>query len=426
MIVSETKSTIHQKDNLIATDKIKITFFGLFSFVCGLPSLYPLKLMGELYTTEIILPFFTLLLLFSGKEKRVFQGKIFWKFVLSMIVLIIGYMISDLIGGTSQFNYLRGWGRNAVLLSDIICLSIIATTDKRYLWWYIFGMALGSIIYLQSTGVVFTGPNWKLAYSQPVFLLMLVAAYFIPNKLTIYLVLAMGIFSFYMDSRSFSSICILLAGILWIRQGNPETFQTSKLKGLGKIILAGGIGIYLVISIMAKTEEDFGNRRDMSSLSRAAALRIGVIAIMDSPILGYGSWGEGTKKYAAMLYKETQSDMRELGASNLHQGTTFLAHSQILQSWMEGGILAAQLFIYYGYQILASLKTTILRRRLDYMTRFYCYFLISAFWGLFMNPYSGSHRLGIAFAIAIICAINTEMLGAEKIRSVIIQLKKYI
>ena len=415
MIVSSIKDRTPQINKNVETDKINISFLGLLSFLCGLPSFYTINLMGELYATEAILPVLTIILLLSGKEKRIFKEKIFWAFVFSTVVMIIGYIISDLIAGTSQFNYLRAWGRNAVLFSDIVSLSILVSSDKRYLWWYVFGLALGSLVYLHLTGVSFTGPNWKLAYSQPIFILGLISTYFIPNKLSIILIIVIGVFSFYMDSRSFSIICILVGGVLWVRQGNTETYQIAKAKGLAKIILAGCIGIYLVISIMALTQEDFGARRDMSSIGRAAALRIGLIAIMDSPIIGYGSWGEGTKKYATMLFKETESDMRELGARNLHQGKTFLAHSQVVQSWMEGGILAAQLFIYYGYKILAALKIILLKRRLDYMTGFYSYFLISAFWGLFMNPYAGIHRLGIAFSIAIICTINVEL--TKKINS---------
>jgi|CXWL01.1.fsa_nt_gi hypothetical protein len=413
MIISATKPLSYEKDKYVATDKISITFLGLLSFICGLPSLYTLNLMGELYATEVILPVFTIILLLSGKEKHIFQEKIFWAFVLSTVVMIIGYIISDLVAGTSQFNYLRAWGRNTILFSDIVCLSIIAATDKRYVWWHIFGVSLGSIIYLQSTGVSFTNANWKLAYSQPILLLIFVAGYLVSNFVIIWLAIAVGIFSFYMDSRSFSSMCILLAGILWIRRGNPEILKIST-KSLTKIIVAGSIAVLIILSVLAQTDEDFSSRRDISSIGRFAALRIAVIAISDSPILGFGSWGEGTKKYAAMLYMETQNEIHRLGQNNYHQRGTFMAHSQILQSWMEGGIFAAQLFIYYGYQILASLKKIILSRRLDYMTTFYCFLLLGAFWGLFMSPYSGGHRLGIAIAIAIICAVNVEISKRKK------------
>lgn len=180
------------------------------------------------------------------------------------------------------------------------------------------------------------------------------------------------------------------------------------MKSLGKIFLASTFAISIIVLVMALTEEDFKNRRDSSSIGRTSALRIGFIAISDSPILGYGSWGQGTKKYADMLNKETRIEQRQLRQGNYQQGNIFMAHSQILQSWMEGGIFAAQLFIYYGYKILVSLRILIIRRRFDYMTPFYSFFLISAFWGLFMSPYAGSHRLNISLAIAVICAISVE------------------
>lgn len=424
MIVSATKSIGNQEKIYVATDKISITFLGLFSFVCGLPSVYTINLMGELYATEVILPILTIIVLFSGKEKRIFQEKIFWIFALSIAVMIIGYIISDLVAGTSQFNYLRAWGRNAILFSDIICLSIIAATDKRYLWWYIFGVSFGSIIYLLSTGVPLNIRYWKLAYNQPTLLLIFVAGYFIPNLVTVLLTIAVGIFSFYMDSRSFGATCILLAGILWIRRGNSETLKISK-KSVAKVFLASAIAISIIVLVQAQTNEDYSDRRNISSIERFAGLRIAVIAIIDSPILGFGSWGEGTQKYATMIYKETQNEIRQLGQNNYQQEKFFLAHSQILQSWMEGGIFAAQLFIYFGYQLLVSLKKIILTRRYDYMSPFYCFFLIMGFWNLFMSPYSGSHRLGIAIAVAIICVINVES-SWEKPKNSLTATAKYL
>jgi hypothetical protein len=41
-----------------------------------------------------------------------------------------------------------------------------------------------------------------------------------------------------------------------------------------------------------------------------------------------------------------------------------------------------------------------------------------------MSPYSGSHRLGIAFAISIICAINLEISSGEKMHFEVIHPKR--
>jgi hypothetical protein len=405
--MSSIDSTNFKKNEIIDFDKINISFFGLLAFLCGLPILYTINLMGELYGTEVLLPIFTIILLFSNKEKRIFQEKIFWMFVLSIVVMMIGYIISDIVAGTSAHNYLRGWGRNAIFTLDAISLSIIAATDKRYLWWYIFGVSIGSIIYMQLTGVPFTHANWKLAYCVPILLLMLISVYFISDLLAVWLAIAVGIFSFYMDGRSMGSVCIFLAGIIFIRRSNPETLKISA-KSLANIFIVGIIATLLIVIVLAQTNEGNSNRRDSSSLGRFAALRIGVIAISDSPILGYGSWGEGTKKYAHMLHLEIEAKLHELGQNNVPEGDFFLAHSQILQVWIEGGIFAEQLFLFYGYQIIVALKKTIFTRRFDYLSPFYCFYLLMSFWSLFMSPYNGGHRLGIAISIAIICALNTE------------------
>lgn len=395
-------------------DKVNFSVFGLLSFICGMPSIYVVNLMGELYATEIALPFLTTILVFIDKNRRALINTKFWLFIISLFILTIGYYISDLAAGASAANYLRGWGRNAILLSDLICLSILAGTDKRYIFWYFFGFAVGSIVLLQLTGIPFTNYYWKLSYGSPVLLIILAIGYFVPQSINLIFLLLIGIFSFQLDARSFGSICILLAVILWIRRANPVSLKI-RLTSVVNIIVAASFAVIIVLYIMIRTNEDYSARRDISTLGRTVSLRVALIAIRDSPIIGYGSWGEGTKEYAAMLYKETKKEYLRLGQSNIHKGNTFLAHSQLLQSWMEGGILAAQFFIFYGYQILSTLKYIIINRRYDYISTLYCFFLIGSFWDLFMSPYNGIHRLNIAIAISIICAVSVEKTIERKI-----------
>ncbi|MCQ8119700.1 O-antigen ligase family protein [Methylomonas rosea] len=409
MILSSNKNSSAsvdvEKNYYLKVDRIGFGFFEILAFFCGLPYFYTINVFGELYATELLLPVTAVILVFFRGERTVFKEKLFWMFLFSIIMMIVGYMVSDLMAGTSKSNYIRAWGRNIILLSDFISLSIIVAANKKYAWWYVFGLALGSILYLRLTGVPFNNAYWKIEYSQPVLLLVFVVGNFLPNFLKVWLAVLIGVFSFYMDGRSFGVICLLLAAMLWVRLGNQDGLRISG-KVLLNIALSGAILFSIVVSVLEQTDQEFSARREASSLSRFAAIKIALIAIGDSPIIGYGSWGEGTKKYADMLYEQTVREQREVRQSNIRRGKSFLAHSQILQSWMEGGILAVQLFMFYGFQLLVALKNLITIRRLDYVYLIYGFFMLISLWHLFMSPYSGNHRVNIAIAIAIICAVN--------------------
>ena len=110
-----------------------------------------------------------------------------------------------------------------------------------------------------------------------------------------------------------------------------------------------------------------------------------------------------------MLYNELSFEMMELDRSNVWQrAQIFRPHSQILQAWIEGGLLAAIFFIIFGYQLFIGVKETILNRKLDRFTALYTFLLLQSAWHLMMSPYAGHHRLMIALSIAILCSLKQE------------------
>jgi len=389
------------------SDKITLTFFSFLSFVVGIPSTQVINLVGELYVTELLLVPLAFMLFFYGGAS-IFKVRLLKAFIIVGICMIIGYLSSDIVAGTSSSNNLRAFGRNILLLSNIIALAIMLSVDKRLIWWFILGIAVGAIINLMLSNLPITA--WKFGYGRPVLLLVLLLSYFLPNRLTMLAILCVGILSIYLDSRSMGAFCLIVAGIVFLRLKNPNGLKVS-LSAIFRILIIGIFVFALILAVLVQTETEHSTRRDASSAYRFSALSVGLIAVSDSPILGYGSWGEGTKKYADMYYKKLVPEMRDLDMSNaLHKGNVFHPHSQVLQSWMEGGILAAAFFIFLGYQLILGLKRVIFTRQVDYFTPLYSLLLLTSLWHVFMSPYSGGHRLSIAISIAILCSLQLEKL----------------
>ena len=351
-------------------EKIRITFLSLLVFAAGIPSKQVLDLGGELYVTEILLPLLAAGVIIFGKS-QVFREKIFWQFVFAGFCMIFGYMISDMVAGTDSSKYFRAWGRNLILFTDFIALAIIVGSDRRLIWWFVLGIATGALFSLILGSVPIH--DWKFGYAKPLALMALLLGYFMPFRITMIFLLLLAIVGIYMDTRAGSAYCLFVAGFLYMRIKKADGLKLSPLM-IVKISSVAFLLITMLMVFMSQTQDEFSNRRESSSSGRFAALRVGLVAISDSPILGHGSWGEGTKEYADMVYKDLLPTMKELGRDRQwKRGNTFRPHSQLLQSWIEGGVLAGAFFFFLGYQLFIALKGVILTRQLDYLSPFYVY-----------------------------------------------------
>jgi O-antigen ligase len=92
-----------------------------------------------------------------------------------------------------------------------------------------------------------------------------------------------------------------------------------------------------------------------------------------------------------LYQKETDRELRQLGQTNIRHSQSFMAHSQILQSWMEGGILAALFFLFFGYHLITSMKRVAFNRPLDYLTLLFIMILFISTGNVVMSPYAGGH-----------------------------------
>lgn len=384
-------------------EKLQITFFSLLVFASAIPWTQVINIGGELYVTELLLPVLAAIVLLMGKS-HVFREKVFWQFVSLGICLMFGYIVSDLVAGTDSSNYIRAWGRNVLLFIDFIALAIIVGSDRRLVWWFVLGTVTNSLFFFVFGDVSLQ--DWKLGYAQPLTLMVLLLTYFIPLRVALVVLIALSVISIYMDSRSSSAFSLFVAGFIIIRIKKPAGLKLS-FPAVFKIATVGSVLIMLIMTLLSQTQGEFSDRRDVSSSSRLTALRVGVVAIGDSPILGHGSWGEGTEEYADMVYEDMKKKMAELGR-DYHKGEIFRPHSQIIQSWMEGGLFAAAFFIFLGYQLIIGLKEVVLSRQLDYLSPLYVFLLLSSIWHLLLSPYGGGHRLQIAMGIMVICLLYVE------------------
>jgi O-antigen ligase len=156
-----------------------------------------------------------------------------------------------------------------------------------------------------------------------------------------------------------------------------------------------------------KVDAETAVRRQESNVGRYVGLMVAGRAIVDSPILGYGSWS-GDRRYVEILNRELSSAAYGTGFRVEKRIESLLPHSQVLQAWVEGGLLGALFFFFYGAQLLVGLRCLAFQHVPGRLTPLYLFFVVSGLWNLLASPFLGVHRVYIACAIATLALLSRE------------------
>lgn len=381
---------------------------ALAAFCCGALGLLKIQFVGELYAAELLLLLAALLAVFSGGATRLLNQRLFWLFLVFLGMTLGGYVISDLIRESSPAQYLRGWARVAFLATDIFALTLLAARDPRNLWWFVLGLGVGGVVYLRLTGMPFA--MWKFGYGVPVMLAVACAGYWLPPRMAAAAMGTVGIYSILVDSRIQGAVCLMVAAVVWVRAAklNMPLDRSGRLLRLGA---AAGLAFLVFWGLLGSTEDQYSARRDASNFGRSVGIRVGLAAVGESPIIGWGSWSDSRE-----LVRLTREAIREESKSSGveyygPEGLIFGAHSQILQSWVEGGILGATFFAFFGFQLLRWLRYTVMTRPLDLYSPIFLTYLIYQFWHLIQSPLGQNQRMHVATAIVIMVILAAEKAG---------------
>lgn len=390
-----------------ANTRIRVDLLGILVFLCGATASINLNLIGEVYTAELLLIPLGLGVLLIRGDNGVLSSRSFLLFLLFGVVTLSGYMITDLVIGTRPEQYLRGWGRVGLLISNVLLLMIIVGQGRRYLWWFILGMGIGGVVYLAGIGLPWG--MWKLGYGERVSLIVLALACVLPRRLSLLLLVTFAILNIALDYRNLAAAFMLVAGILWIRSSGAMD-HVRGIKGYLAIALAAGLAVTVLAIGFSMTADEYGGRRADSNVGRLAGIIVAAKAIADSPLIGYGSWSEN-EEYARMLQEEK---MRRLDRDRARRAPVygvkvFRAHSQILQPWVEAGILGVAFFLYYAYRLVGAARIYILECPLDKMSAINLYFVILGAWHLVASPFGGDKRLLIAVVVSVIAALEFDI-----------------
>jgi O-Antigen ligase len=390
-----------------------MTVSRLMIFLCAAITMIPADAKGQVFVGEIVLPFLTLALLVFSTEARWRRNSVLHHSLLALTLTLAGYILADSVHHTSPQDYLRGWARVIVLGTNAFGLTLLGLEDEAYLWWYSLGLGLGSGATYLVMGTPFA--IWKFTYALSVSSIVLCLASFMSRFGAVVILSLYGLVNvILLDSRAFGAVSFIVAMLLFARMRNRRKSHAGLAVSLSRLMVAAVVAASVLFITYETSQAIYRTRRSVSNAIRWANAQAALDSIIDSPIIGHGSWAFNFKM--EMAFRFAYFSFTGQSPSVTGEGIDILPHSQILSAWYEGGLFGMAFFIYYGYALVRYGIWYTLRRPYNYMTPLYLFISLQSMWHMIMSPFAGSQRLAIAYTVAVLCRLYYERQESERAR----------
>jgi hypothetical protein len=324
----------------------------------------------------------------------------------------LGQVVTDLVRESPPEDYLRGWIKIAFVLINFTVVWLVVCGSRRRFLIYAVGISVGTIAaYFVHPSVDAILSPWKFSLGVPVTMLVALFAarfkqYRILGILIPLCVLAGG--HILKDCRMLAVIALITAIYsIFLMSQERESLGAKRRAGLILLVVMGVWGFASIYSYYAK-QGVFGKyaqqKTEAQSAGEGGALLGGrreilasSQAIIDSPILGHGSWARDPK-YVAIL--QERSD--DLGYKRFQGGKVddlIPTHSYVFGSWVDGGIAGG---IFWFYVLIFTIYTTFNATGREPLLPFFAFAGLMLSWDTLFSPLGTPTRFVAPFFVAAI------------------------
>ena len=401
------------------------------ALIIGLLASFYVNVGGQLYISEILLILLAPVLWWQ-RGRLLLRNADIRKIMVLGALWFIGQAVTDLIRQTVVADLARGLAGIIVLLISFSSVFLLIGNNLRRIKIFTFGYALSSLLaLLVQPSPYFSAYPWEFGFGGPVILLTflliigLSGGQFTRMRRWIWLILAVGGLSFLLNARSLGGIVILSGIVLllrtslvtsrWLARPRPQNlFITGLLiAGFGWALLEG----YAYSAERGLLGQAAKDKFEMQSNGSVAGLilggRVEILAssraILNSPIIGYGSWAKDPQ-YRLFIYQlvnlgyQVNTDQLD---SYVNSADLIPAHSHLTQAWVWAGILGAifwaWILLYVGKVLLRANKEP------NELYLLVIYFGIAAVWDILFSPFGSIMRL--AWALRFVTFLSVRRSG---------------
>ncbi len=384
-----------------------------------------IKLVGRLFLPEIIT--FCLFLFLLISRGRMLFAPMPKRCILLGLIWLFSQVITDIVRETPFDDFARGWSKIVFLLLNFASLYLLIYRNEKRLFLFAVGIVIGKILdyYISPNSYALSYP-WKFGVGSAITLILVLCSQ-LPLVSRIFLGPAVfnacvGLLNIYLGFRSLGAICILTAAFLLYhrlkRRSMTQVIDFKKTAGALLLILVvtvitnqvyglaamkGWLGYdaqqkYLVQS-RGKYGILVGARSEFFASSRA---------IMDSPVIGHGSWAKDAE-YIYFLQEVLQR--LDYPTRIALRSDLIPSHSYILGAWVEAGLMGA---VFWFWVFILAVKTVVNIYKVDNyllpLILFVCFHLL---WAILFSPFGSVARLYVAYYMVLLMSIQATYSSIE-------------
>jgi len=246
------------------------------------------------------------------------------------------------------------------------------------------------------------------------------------QRLPLVLIALIGLFNIYMSFRSLGGLCLLTFIVLLVqrrvlRKNNYRAPNCIRFRTAIFLCVVLGGGAYLTLAVYEKAvlsgmlgEEALLKYRMQSGsygilLGGRAELLVSSRAIMDSPIIGHGSWAKN-RYYAELLFV-----LKHQLGYEVHGGPMsdlIPTHSHLMGAWVEAGILGPGFWV--ASLVLSWRALLLLLRTKNRLAPLLVFFAALLIWDILFSPYGAQRRFISTYYVVAMIAFLTSVTKLKK------------
>jgi len=395
--------------------------YGIVALFVGLIAPFYLKVGGDISIAEVAFPIILPIVLIM-RRKEIGKSSIGMIFLM-LGLWLAGQILTDIYRQTDFMDWVRGDADIIVFGAGILVLAGLLGKSETRKMIFAVGLGLGTML---AAKIEPTQPQtddpWKFGYSPGVALLLFViCCYFFRRRNyfgIVSLVLLVSIANVVENYRSmvlFLLITVALTVPLIPEQIGrlrllPPPGSSARLIVMASLALAaGGLAFGMIklatMSGMMGQEQQAKNQQQSQAIGGMFVggrpeILVSSRAVIDSPILGHGSWARDPK-YIEMLrdIKEQYGIGYDPTAGEDEAADVIPSHSFLFGAWVWAGILGAAFWFFILSKVIKSIvRLSILRPA---TMPLYAYLLVRQFWNTLFSPFGSTERIATALVVVI-------------------------
>jgi hypothetical protein len=402
---------------------MRLNFYVVTAFLLGFLQFFKIPFIGSLDLAEILM--IGLAPLSIVALARTLRQQEIRSFFFFGALYLASQIFSDWYRHSPPSDYLRGWAKIGITLLSLLTFSALLRPNRGAALGFIIG-SLGSIpASLIVSGPVFGwGNSYKFYFGPAISILAFFIWCYAPpafRKVSIAFPIVAGILALEFDARALagSTILAVVAGATSgiklsaeRKRGIAIRVQKRALVLTAIVFLGSGVAIFELyrysasIGLLGSTaldkyeeQRNFRGTGAFSLFSGRNEAFFSVPKIVDSPLIGWGSWAKDSS-YVFDRAQELGLNPEELAFSETPELVGVIpTHSHILGGWLEAGLLGGVFWLVVFWRTAHALATNVVKYT-GKTAPLCCYMLISFAWDLMFSPYGSDRRITDGFLIA--------------------------